>query len=504
MRIGLISPYPSIFSFGIRVLSSCLKKEGHSVKTIFIPSDFWSKYDNDTLENVTDLLKDVALIGISLTTNFFDNCVQITQKLKRDLNIPIAWGGIHPTLRPQECLDYADMVCIGEAEETLIELARRIERKEDYRNVRGVWLKDKGKIISNELRPLIQDLDSIPFQDYDCENHYILENKRCVRMSKELLEKHMKGSYLTLPTRGCPFGCSYCNNNAINKIYANQKIIRQRSIRNIIQELMQVKDGLSNVKCIYFDDDAFLLYAIEEIKEFCSEYKRNIKLPLVITGATPITLTREKLSFLVDAGLFYVRMGIETGSENTRKMYKRSYSNEQVINAARIINEFKDKIASPQYDIILDNPWENDDDIIKTLMLLTKLPPPYHLAIFSLTFYPQTELYEKAKKEGIIKNDLEDVYRKYFHSCRKTYLNKLFFLLNAQEGRISTITMSLLTNRILRKLKLNWLLYWMAVLRYQPARYKNILSSSFQAVRKGNFSRISGYVRKRIADLYLR
>lgn len=488
MNIGLISPYPDMVSFGVRTLSACLKNKKHNVKIVFMPSNFWVRYEGRVLEDAVKVLKGVDLVGISLMTNFFDNSVQITQRLKKDLKVPVIWGGVHPTLRPEECLDHADMVCVGEAEETVVELAGRMEGGKDYRNVEGVCLKENGKIIFNRIRPLIQNLDSIPFQDYDSGTHYVINDRGAFRMSEELLKKYCRGNYVTLPTRGCPFGCSYCSNNVYNKMYAGQKIIRQRSIGNILKELTHVKNNLPGVQCIYFDDDAFFLYSTEQFREFCGEYKKSVGLPLIVTGATPSTLTREKLSLLVDAGLSFIRMGIQTGSERIKKLYKRNYSNQQIEDSARVINEFRDKIGSPQYDIILDNPWETDEDIIETLMFLTKLPAPYRIGIYSLTLYPKTELYEKAKEEGMIKDDLNDIYRKYYNGPKATYLNKLFFLLNASIGGMSTRTMYFLTNKRLRALKLSRLLYWVLVLRYvYPLR---LLSEAMKDIKKGDFFRM--------------
>ena len=501
MKIGLVSPYPDIISFGLRTLSTCLKNEKHNVKIIFLPSDFWVRYEDRVLEDAVELLKDVDLIGISLMTNYFENSVQITQRLKRDLKIPVVWGGVHPTLRPEECLNHADIVFVGEAEETIVEFVRRMEDGKDYRNVKGICLKEKGEIIFNGMRPLVQDLDSIPFQDYDSDAHYVINKNGAFRMSEGLLKKYCRGNYVTLPTRGCPFGCSYCCNNIYNKMYAGQKMMRQRSIGNIIKELTHVKNNLPGIECIYFDDDAFFLYSTEQFKEFCSEYKKNINLPLIVTGATPSTLTREKLSLLVDAGLSFIRMGIQTGSERIRKLYKRNHSNRQIEDSARIINEFKDKINLPQYDIILDNPWETNEDIVETLMFLTKLPAPYRINSYSLTLYPKTELYEKAKEEGIIENDLKDIYRKHYKARKVTYLNRLFFLLNASIGKMSTRTMSLLTDKRLRRLKLNWLLYWFLVLRYMNSlRYMNflrLLSEALKDIKKGDFFRIARWFRRR-------
>ena len=502
MKITLISPTSDIQAFGIRTLSSCLKQKGYEVQLIFLPRQFTNPYEEKTLNELVELSRDSHLIGISLMTNFFDNVVQITKRLKEDLNAPILWGGIHPTIRPEECLNYVDMVCVGEGEKTLLELADKIKDKKDFYDIQGMWFNNK-EIIKNKLRPLIQDLDSLPFPDYDNKTHYILDKESICKMDDSLLHKYLRETYITMPTRGCPFQCTYCCNNVFHKIYPNQNLLRRRSIDNIINELMEIKDRFPFIKYIKFDDDAFFIYSVEQIKEFSEKYKNKIGLPLLIAELSPLTFSEEKFSLLVDGGLKDIRMGIQSGSENTKKLYKRNYSNQQIENVIKIINKFKDKINPPSYDIILDNPLETDENLIETLMFLTKLPTPFGLGIFSLTFYPETELYEIAKRKGIIKNDLEDVYRKYYHSCKKTYLNKLFFLLNDYVrggGRISTKVMFLLTNKKLRKLKISWLLYSILKIGSIPFRIpqlKVLLNKGLKDIKEGDWSRITRYIKRK-------
>ena len=140
MNITLISPYPDLRGFGIRTLSACLKAEQHDVQMIFLPTRFDSdsfvhSYEESTLDDLIDLARSSDLVGNSLMTNFFDNAVQMTQQLKKDLEAPILWGGIRPTIRPEECLNYADMICIGEGEHAVVELAKRMSAGEDYMDV---------------------------------------------------------------------------------------------------------------------------------------------------------------------------------------------------------------------------------------------------------------------------------------------------------------------------------------------------------------------------------
>jgi radical SAM superfamily enzyme YgiQ (UPF0313 family) len=378
-----------------------------------------------------------------------------------------------------------------------------MENGDDYRLLEGIAVRSDGKIAVNKPPPLIIDLDRVPFQDYDLETHYILDDSTITKMTLDLLKKHSHGGYVTMPTRGCPFGCTFCVNDTLNKMYADQPIVRQRSMGNVLEELKEVRKNLPYVDNVYFDDDSFILLKTEQIREFSEGYKEHIDLPLSVTGITPATLRRDKLSLLVDAGVSFIRMGLQSGSESIKKEYKRNYSNKKVESSVAIINEFKDKIGPPQYDIILDNPWETDENLEETLLFLTKLPSPYRLGFYSLTFYPETELYDKAKKEGLIKdgfvNDLNDVYRKFYGGCQKTYLNKLFFLLNASMGTMSTRTMSLLLNKTIRKLKLGSVLYGILSVKYMmPLR---LISEAMKDLKKGNFFRIKKWFLRKIPML---
>ena len=517
MNITLISPHPDVRAFGLRTLAACLKRAQHDVQMVFLPTGFHSAsftqgYEDSTLKELVEISRDADLVGISLMTNFFDNAVQMTQKLQKDLNVPVLWGGVHPTIRPEECMGHADIVCTGEGEESLVELAGRMHEGKDYHNVQGMWFKNNGEITRNGLRPLIRNLDTVPFQDYDYDTHFILDGVKLRNMDENLLQRHMQGDYMTLPSRGCPFTCTYCVNNTLNKMYPTEKALRYRTADNTIAELLEAKNSLPGVERIVFDDDAYFILPTEVISEFCDKYKQQVQLPLTITGATPTTMHREKLALLVDAGLVALRMGVETGSENTKLLYKRNFRIEKIEKAVSIIDEFKDKFESMYYDIILDNPWETDEERTETLMFLSKFPTPYKLSLFSLTFYPETDLYTLAKKDGIITDDLEDVYRKYYLGCKKTYMNSLFFLLDAYARRggrlrITPKLMSLLTNNKLRQLKLAWLLYiclkigfiglWALPSKNQGPLY--LLREGWKDLRRGDLFRITRYLKAKLS-----
>ena len=126
-----LSPHKmKINAVGVRILSSCLKRDGWDVRILFLPREnVGDLYEESVLNDIVDLSEGSDLIGISLMTDDLPNVINIDKKIKQELNVPTVWGGIHPTIRPAESLQYTDMVCLGEGEETFVELARRIKSR---------------------------------------------------------------------------------------------------------------------------------------------------------------------------------------------------------------------------------------------------------------------------------------------------------------------------------------------------------------------------------------
>lgn len=436
MQVSLVSIFSNLPVNGLRIISSCLKQAGHDVNLIFLPQKHTERYDENVLNDLIKIVAGSDLVGITTMSNHFDNAVQLTEKVKQETAIPVVWGGVHPTIRPEESLGYADMVCVGEGEEATVEVVNKMEAGEDYTDTKGFWFKKDGEIIKNPVRPLIRDLDSLPFQDYDYEGHYVIHNNSIRPMDEELLNYHLRGDFMAAPTRGCPLACTFCVNNTLQKMYEEKKQFRGRSVDNIIEELVTIKAKLPFINHITFDDDAFFSLSVEQIQEFSQKFKSQVGFPLDIGGATPYSISREKLGSLVEGGLTGLRMGIQSAAESTKVLYLRNHSNNYVEKAVQTIDEFRDHIT-PRYDIIVNNPWETEEDLSETLIFLSRIPTPYLLNLFSLTFYPATDLYDKAVEDGIIKDDLNDVYRATYNVqadgtsgglLGETYMNNLFYL----------------------------------------------------------------------------
>jgi anaerobic magnesium-protoporphyrin IX monomethyl ester cyclase len=458
MRITLLSPTPmDISAFGVRALAAYLKAQGHQVRTVLIPGgverlryrrEYVYRYDRGLLDEVTEVCRGSDLIGISLMTHYFDRARQLTEHLKKSLPVPIIWGGIHPTVRPEESLEYADLVNIGEGEEAFLELVETMAGGRDIRHLRNIWLKQGQEIIRNPLRPLIQDLDRLPSFDFGLEEHFLYCNleKRLKPLDKELMKQNFPQepapqgtfsdsfrrtiSYKTMTSRGCPHHCAYCAERTLALMYRGQRYLRFRSPEHVMAELRWVKRELPFVESVYLFDDTFLARPLKDIQHFCRLYKRDIGLPFNIQ-ASPTTASGAKMEALVDAGLIFAEMGIQSVSPRGMTVYRREIKPEKILEAAQTIHRYYPKIYPPCYHVILDNPWETAADVGKTLDLLLRLPRPFWLMRSSLILFPGTELYDRAVQEGLIRSKEDErrlIYSKDFNTPEGSYMNFLVYL----------------------------------------------------------------------------
>lgn len=463
MKITLISPYPDVTAFGLRTISAYLKKNGHTTQMIFLPDPYGddiapgiARYEDHILDEAARLCSDSGLIGITLMTNFFDGAVQITKKLKSaGIKAPVLWGGIHPTIRQDESLEHADMICIGDGEDAIVELVSRMEKGEPIHNTPNIGLRHEGRIIKNRPRKLSKEIDFYPMPDYSMEGHYVMRAGSIRPLTNGLLEEILREGtvsrylnligYQTMTGRGCPHQCTYCINDTLKTMYNNDSYLRWRSTAHVMEELLWVKRNMPYIGFIWISDDAFFARNMESIEEFCREYKEKIGLPFTCL-ASPMTISEKKMDLLVDAGLIYIQMGVESGSANIQALFNRKQmNNDRLKKAFNIINKYKEKMYPPSYDFILDVPFETDQDKIESIKLIAEIPKPFQLQPFSLVLYPGTRLYEMAKKEGLIKDETSEIYSKSYTMRAPSYLNLLITL--SKGGKFPAPALKLMISR---------------------------------------------------------
>lgn len=410
---------------GLLNVSTYLSKNGHDVRMLFLPLSRL-----ETEKEISEILGLVGsikpdIVGFSLMTFNFQRSAALSKRIKDGFpDILIIWGGIHPTLMPAECLDYADAVCLGEAEEAMLELLDRLENGRDHHGTRNFWFRKENSVIKNELRPYRADLDSLPFPQWDWDKTYCIDKGRVSRLDFRRYCDHSFGrgsKYNVLFSRGCEFNCIYCCNSYFKKLYDGKgNHIRKRNMDGIMEELLYIKKNFSFVELISIQDDNFLMSDDDFLDVFAAGYKRHINLPFTCKSF-PNSVTAQRISKLKQAGLEYLQLGVQASDAVNKNIFKRPSSLKDVLAAGKILREYG---MVGRYDVIVDNPYETEKGVLDILDTLIKLPRPYWLQSFPMAFFPSTELAERAKKDGFFTEE-KSGYRFEYGRPRKTYLNIL-------------------------------------------------------------------------------
>jgi len=420
-RVSLISLFDE-YCLGVRYISSMLQREGHEVNIILFkgvecicpclippPEEqeeggyyaFASCVTPKELELLLGVLRRQAphLVGMSFSSINFGVAEFLTRKVKEALNVPVIWGGVDSTVNPETNIQYTDILCIGEGEYAIRDLVNAMDRGEDVTGIHSLWFRRNGEIHRNPVMKLEQNLDKLPFPDYEPENKtLILDNK--ISSSLYPPKSHLFTNFMTMTTRGCPFNCSYCCSGHHRRIYRGDRFLRQRSVENVIQELeYRLETWPWPIQRIEFYDDVLPLNK-KWLREFVTQYKTRVGLPFF--GYThPNVGDPENLRLLREAGLYYLIMGIQSGSQRVLKeVLNRSHTKEKTLETARNIVNTGAKLL---VDFIDYNPLVHEEDRIETIELLYELPRPFGIIkINPMAFYDNYMITEMAMQAGIM------------------------------------------------------------------------------------------------------
>ena len=420
---------------GIAYMAAVLKEHGHHVKVYNADHEDSLNYANlrDLFENyanykatlndpthpiwkeVKDKIAGFApdIIGITMFTANYKAAKNIATLSKTlDSNVKVAVGGSHPTLDPEGTIAQAefDYVIRGEGEFPFLEL---VEGREN-RDIRGLSWKKDGEVIHNESRPFISDLDKLPFPSRDS----FLNNTNYREM----------GYIIT--GRGCPFSCTYC---ASPQIW--QRIVRFRSVSNVIEELRYIKERF-DPPLIHFVDDTFNLNK-ERTKKICQQIIDNGLNLKWVCEVRADNLDKELVSLMVEAGCTRMKLGVESGSDRILKMINKGFTTRTIRQAVAIIKEFQLPLT---IYLMVGFPRETNEDLRQTIKLAEELDADYYsLSVFAP--YYGTQIWKMLQESGE-KMDKEH-WEYFYHQSQDMIVNdKLdpaivteFLALNERGGR---------------------------------------------------------------------
>lgn len=374
-EIGAILP-----SLGLCYVAAALEERGFVVEILDAPAIGLDL--EETAEQVTKARPDI--VGVTSLTANFSRCLALAREIKKQFNVPIMFGGPHPTLFPnrvtrEENVDYA---IIGEGESTTPELLEKLRTGGKLDEVRGIAYKNSGQVKVTEPRPLIEDLDTLPLPA-----HHLLPLE-CYRPAPN---EYKRVPMMTMVTsRGCPYSCTFC---CARRMWGQR--YRQRTVDNVLGEIRLLVDKYK-VRDIHFFDELWGLKA-SWISEFCDRVIAE-KLDLTwscfaradIISRTP----RELLRKMTKAGCWRFYFGFESGSQELLNNIEKGITLEQCSQAARLTKEAGIEIMA---NFMLALPGETPDKAEETIRFAIELDS--EITKFNVTVaYPGTDLYEQIAK----------------------------------------------------------------------------------------------------------
>lgn len=380
-RAGLKIPANSHYPLGIAFLHSSLESNGHLVKSLFLNSYGYDDCFKIVTETVQSFKPDI--VGFQMLTSNRVSAYYLMEHIhKNHPDIKIIIGGIHATIMFRQLMKkfpYA-IAILGEGEITFAELAEKMfQPNADLNEIDGIAFYKNGSLVTTKTRKLIENLDTLPFPKHDI-----------------FFEDEKRTSVCLLTTRGCPFSCSFCCLDVISR-----KKVRKRSIANIIAEIEWLLSKYPRITDIWIHDDTFFIDN-ERVIEFCDEIiKRKLKVAFTCSGRMK-PLSEMMIKKLEQANFKKVLLGLESGDEGILKTSHKMITQADVINAFTLFSKSKISILA---FLIVGLPGENMKTILETARLIKnvqKIKYVYYNDVSVLAVYPGTEIYEIAKKNGMI------------------------------------------------------------------------------------------------------
>jgi len=342
------------------------------------------------------------LVGVTVNTPKYGSALNVARIAKENNPATIVvLGGFHPTILPMETISNkeVDVVVRGEGEYTFPELVRSVESGGKLNGINGITYKANDEIIHNSERPLIENLDTLPFPA----RHRLLY--------KETYSPH--GFGLMFTSRGCPFRCIFC---ASHKVWGRK--VRYRSANNVIEEIKEVSSTYKT-KHFSFEDDTFTLNR-RRVEKIC-DLLISEKLDFLWRCYTRANLLNDQLaSKMKKAGCYSVAIGVESGDPTTLELIKKGVTLKQVTDASKILRRHKIRMAA---FFMIGFPWETAKEVKKTVSFMRQLDPDQ--AMYSITTpYPGTELFDMVQSEGVVPSSVD--WSTFYHqSPEMFYSNKV-------------------------------------------------------------------------------
>lgn len=390
-------------TLAIEYLSASLKKAGHSVYLCFDPQLFGDTFlRNRILSNIFDyteiLIEELRsyrpdLIAFSVVSDNFPWAVRLSKRIKQEFDVPIIFGGVHPTAVPEYVFTYAaiDYILLGEGDEAIVDLVDNLADDRICRGIPNIWAKAGDQIIKNDVRPLVENLDSLPYPDKE-----IFYDKL----------PHIRDGYISLSSRGCVNKCTFCNNSMYKDVIYRGKgrFFRRRSAQNVLHELREAKQKYG-YSAVHFWDEIFISDR-KWLFEFLEGYRQDINVPF--TCCIHVNFIDEEVAALLkESNCWQAIMGVQSLNEDLkRSILNRCETNEKVKNAITVLRQAGMQAICEN---MLGLPTQDERDVESMLSFYNETRP-HRLSVYFLRYYPQTKIIDIARDHHMLTpQDVEEI-----------------------------------------------------------------------------------------------
>lgn len=400
---------------GLGYLSAYLKQHNHEVQTIEVKEE-----NIFHCETYLDQFSKCDLVGFTTTCITMKSVAQIAFEIKKRYgSLHISCGGHMATFSGYDILQMYpqfDSVIRGEGEITFSELAEALESKRDLSGIKGISYRKDGRVVQNEDRALISNLDSLPFPDRD---QFELHNRNF--------------QYLRISSsRGCLGHCGFCS-SFVGRTQKGPRW-RGRSPKNVVDEIETLVNKY-NFRTFDFVDSTF-----EDPGKEGKQRIREIALEIINRGLKIYYnccfraenwsgADAELLELLIQSGLEKVNIGFESGNDKGLKVLNKIATMEDNWRSIHVLKNFP--MIYVTFGFIMLHPYSSLQDLKDNAAFLhgTGIGQVIRHYFWMLEVYPNTLLEQKLKKDGLLSKgyDINDgMYQYKFLLPEVEYLVNIF------------------------------------------------------------------------------
>ncbi|RJP28054.1 MAG: radical SAM protein [Candidatus Omnitrophota bacterium] len=410
MNLILVNPYSHSISgvnkatieppVGLAYIAALLESRGYNCQIIDAQIMGLSSHE---------LLREIRiqpdLIGISSSIVTYPAALDTAKVLKEAFKgTPVIFGGPHPSSIPEKALqnDCVDAVAVGEAEATMLEIARRFKDGEHlFSGIEGVIYKNNGEVVTNSPRKLIEDLDALPFPAY-----HLLPG---FKLYKSRARKSPVAPLLT--NRGCPYQCTFCNKDIF------QRRIRSRSPENVIKEIDWLVNKFSVKQIDILDDNFnFDLNHAKQILDLIIDRDYSLAINMQ-NGIRADNVDPQLLDKMKKAGVFKIGFGIETADPQVQRKIKKVLDLDKIIGITR---QAQEKGIIVYANFIIGLVGDSQESMQRTIDYAVRLSPDIANFMIALPL-PGTELYKEIEEKGKFLVNVDGGVEKGFYGNQVFY-----------------------------------------------------------------------------------